>query len=217
MLASLHDDAGTPVVDGLPDAPPWEGVEYPEDRYRADATVLDGVGLIGAGSIAERLWSRPSVTVIGLDVPPIEGATASVQPGAGARVSLRVPPGMAADAAQAALIEHLRRRVPWELRCSIEPVAAADGWSAAAGGPATAAMRAALADAYGREATTQGQGGSLPLCTVLADTYPDAEILIFGVEEPRCLIHAPNESVDPAEIEQVALAEALFLSRLAER
>ncbi len=73
MLASLHDDAGTPVVDGLPDAPPWEGVEYPEERYRADATVLDGVGLIGAGSIAERLWSRPAVTVIGLDVPPIEG------------------------------------------------------------------------------------------------------------------------------------------------
>ena len=163
MLASLHDDRGTPTVDGLPAASQWNGVEYPEDRYRADATVLDGVGLIGAGSIAERLWSRPALTVIGLDVPAIAGATAAVQPGAGARVSLRVPPEMDAGLAQAALADHLRRRVPWGLRCEIEPVAAADGWSAAAGGPATATMRDALATAYGREATTQGQGGSLPL------------------------------------------------------
>lgn len=216
-LASLHDDAGTPTIDGLPPSPPWQGVEYPEDRYRADATVLDGVGLIGAGSVAERLWSRPAVTVIGLDVPAIAGATASVQPDAAARVSLRVPPGMDAELAQAALADHLRRRVPWGLRCEIEPVAAADGWTAAAGGPATATMREAMAAAYGRDATTQGQGGSLPLCTVLAETYPDAEILLFGVEEPRCLIHAPNESVDPAEIERIALAEALFLRRLEER
>jgi hypothetical protein len=33
----------------------------------------------------------------------------------------------------------------------------------------------------------------------------------MGVEEPRSLIHAPNESVDPAEIAAMALAEALFL------
>ena len=39
--------------------------------------------------------------------------------------------------------------------------------------------------------------------------------LLFGVEEPRCLIHAPNESVDPSEIEHMALAEALFLRGLA--
>lgn len=38
----------------------------------------------------------------------------------------------------------------------------------------------------------------------------------MGVEEPRCLIHAPNESVDPPEIEYLALAEALFLEKYAE-
>jgi acetylornithine deacetylase/succinyl-diaminopimelate desuccinylase-like protein len=63
--------------------------------------------------------------------------------------------------------------------------------------------------------TTQGQGGSIPLCNVLAETYPAAEIFLMGVEEPRCLIHAPNESVDPSEIEHLALATALFLERLA--
>ena len=37
----------------------------------------------------------------------------------------------------------------------------------------------------------------------------------MGVEEPRAMIHAPNESVDPGEIASMALAEALFLQRYA--
>ena len=63
----------------------------------------------------------------------------------------------------------------------------------------------------------QGQGGSIPLCNVFAETFPDAEIMLIGVEEPQCLIHAPNESVDPSEIENMALVEALFLQNYAER
>jgi hypothetical protein len=58
-----------------------------------------------------------------------------------------------------------------------------------------------------------GQGGSIPLCNVFADTYPDAEIILMGVEDPHCLMHAPNESVHPDEIANMALAEALFLQR----
>ena len=50
---------------------------------------------------------------------------------------------------------------------------------------------------------------------MFADTYPDAEIILMGVEEPLALIHAPNESVDPSEIATMALAEALFLQRYA--
>ncbi|WP_130510816.1 hypothetical protein [Krasilnikovia cinnamomea] len=38
---------------------------------------------------------------------------------------------------------------------------------------------------------------------------------LMGVEEPLTPMHAPNESVDPAEIERMALAEALFLQRYA--
>jgi acetylornithine deacetylase/succinyl-diaminopimelate desuccinylase-like protein len=70
-----------------------------------------------------------------------------------------------------------------------------------------------MADAYGRPAQTKGEGGAIPLCAVLKDTYPDAEIMIIGVEEPGTLIHAANESVDPKEIEHIALSEALFLER----
>ena len=50
-----------------------------------------------------------------------------------------------------------------------------------------------------------GQGGSIPPCNVFAETYPDAEIILMGVEEPLALIHAPNESVHPQEIANMAL------------
>jgi acetylornithine deacetylase/succinyl-diaminopimelate desuccinylase-like protein len=39
--------------------------------------------------------------------------------------------------------------------------------------------------------------------------------MLLGVEEPQCLIHAPNESVDPSEIERMALVEALFVQKYA--
>jgi hypothetical protein len=61
---------------------------------------------------------------------------------------------------------------------------------------------------------TLGEGGAIPLCNVLAGTYPDAELL-DGIEEPQALIHAPNEGVDPAETAAMALTEALFLQRYA--
>ena len=73
-----------------------------------------------------------------------------------------------------------------------------------------------MEEAFGQPMPTEGQGGSIPLCNVLAETYPDAEIMLMGVEEPKCLIHAPNESVDPSEIEHLALAEALFLENYAQ-
>ena len=74
-----------------------------------------------------------------------------------------------------------------------------------------------MQEAYGTPMVTLGQGGSIPLCNVFAETYPDAEIILMGVEEPLALIHAPNESVDPSEIAAMALAEALFLQRYAGR
>jgi acetylornithine deacetylase/succinyl-diaminopimelate desuccinylase-like protein len=215
MLASLHDEHGNTTVDGLDANQTWTGVEYPADQFRVDANVLDGVRLIGDGSVADELWARPSVTVLGIDIPPVVGSSAAVQAGTAARVSLRVPPGIAGNTAQDALIEHLHRRVPWGLHCEFERDAAGNPFVGSLDGPAFDAMKAAMEEAFDHAMATAGQGGSIPLCNVFAETFPDAEILLLGVEEPQCLIHAPNESVDPAEIERVALAEALFLRRYA--
>jgi acetylornithine deacetylase/succinyl-diaminopimelate desuccinylase-like protein len=130
-------------------------------------------------------------------------------------VSLRLPPGTTGQRAQDALVDHLQSRVPWGLQCDIERVALGDPFVGSLEGPAFEALKVAMEAAFERPMTTEGQGGSIPLCNVLAETYPDAEIFLLGVEEPRCLIHAPNESVDPSEIEHLALAEALFLHNYA--
>ena len=217
MLGSLHDEHGNTTVDGLDATQKWTGVEYPAEQFRKDANVLDGVKLMGDGSPADLLWARPSATVIGIDVPPVVGSSAAVQASAAARVSLRLPPGETGQVAQDALVAHLQARVPWGLHCEIERVAMGDPFVGSLEGPAFEALKAALEEAFGRELATEGQGGSIPLCNVFAETYPDAEIFLMGVEEPKCLIHAPNESVDPSEIEHLALAEALFLERYATR
>jgi len=212
MLATLRDPEGNTTIQGLDGNGTWQGVEYPAEQFRADAHVLSGVDLLGSGRVADMLWSRPAVTVLGIDCPPVVGSSAAVPAQARARVSLRVPPGMEARHAQDALVAHLDAVTPWHARVQIEREAAGEPFAARADGPAYTAMKHALEQAYGRSATTEGQGGSIPLCNVLHETFPDAEIMLTGVEEPRCLIHAPNESVDPAEIEHMALAEALFLA-----
>ena len=216
MLASLHDEHGNTTVDGLDATQTWTGVEYSAEQFRADANVLDGVKLMGDGTPADLLWARPSATVIGVDAPHVIGSSAAVQASATARVSLRLPPGATGQQAQDALVAHLQARVPWGLQCEIERIALGDPFVGSLDGPAFESLKAALEEGFGRPMTTEGQGGSIPLCNVLAETYPDAEIFLMGVEEPKCLIHAPNESVDPSEIEHLAIAEALFLENYGE-
>lgn len=213
MLATLRDADGNTTIDGLESVPKWEGIQYPVSAFRADAHVLDGVDLLGDGSVEEMLWSQPAVTVLGIDCPPVVGSAAAVPAHARARVSLRVPPGIDADRARDTLGAHLRAVAPWNVKVEIEPESTGQPFRARTDGPAYVAMNRALEEAFGRTPTTQGEGGSIPLCNVLAETFPDAEIMLLGVEEPACLIHAPNESVHPDEISRIALAEALFLSR----
>jgi acetylornithine deacetylase/succinyl-diaminopimelate desuccinylase-like protein len=215
ILASLRDAPGNTTVSGLDNTQTWTGAPYPPEQFRSDSGVLDGVSLLGDGSVSDMLWARPALTVLGIDCPPVTGSTAAIVPRAAARLNLRVPPGMAAADAHTALVDHLRAAAPWGVHVAVDLEAIGSPFQAATGGPAFDAMSAAMAEAYGRPMTTLGQGGSIPLCNVFADTYPDAEIILLGVEEPLALIHAPNESVDPGEISAVAESLALFFQRYA--
>ena len=122
-------------------------------------------------------------------------------------------PGTEPHEAERALTEHLRAAAPWGVSVDITTEATGSPFRARTDGPAYEAMRTAMKEAYGQDLVLLGQGGSIPLCNVFADTYPDAELVLMGVEEPLALIHAPNESVDPSEIERMALTEAVFLER----
>ena len=164
---------------------------------------------------SEETIGAPAVTICGIDCPPVLGSAAAITPRASARLNLRVPPGMQAGEAAQALVSHLYAVAPWGVHVTADIEAPGSGFRARTGGPAYQAIAAAMHEAYGRPMVTLGEGGAIPLCNVLADTYPDAELILMGVEESLALIHAPNESVDPAEIAAMALTEALFLQHYA--
>jgi acetylornithine deacetylase/succinyl-diaminopimelate desuccinylase-like protein len=216
VLDSLRGKDGTTTIDGLTPDASWDGLQYDEEQFRKDAKVLDGVELIGDGTVADRIWARPAVTVLGIDCPPVVGATPSVQASARALVSLRVPPGIDTDEATKLLQVHLETHTPWGARVSTERIGQGQPFSADTTSPAYAAMADAMAVAYpGQEMQYAGQGGSIPLCNTLAALYPHAEILLIGLSEPEARIHAVNESVSPEELERLSVAEALFLRNYA--
>ncbi|MFJ6651103.1 dipeptidase [Streptomyces sp. NPDC091290] len=216
VLDSLRAADGSTTVDGLAPETEWEGLEYTEEQFREDAKVLDGVELIGHGSVSDRIWARPAVTVLGIDCPPVVGATPSVQASARALVSLRVPPGTDAAEASKLLQTHLESHTPWGANVRIESVGQGQPFLADTTSPAYQAMADAMTVAYpGETMQYAGHGGSIPLCNTLAGLYPQAEILLIGLSEPQAQIHAVNESVSPQELERLSVAEALFLRNYA--
>ncbi|WP_411110487.1 dipeptidase [Streptomyces sp. c-19] len=212
VLDSLRGPDGSTVIDGLPGDDVWEGLQYPEEDFRKDAKVLSGVALPGAGTVADRIWARPAVTVIGIDCHPVAGATPSVPKSARAQISLRVPPGQDAAEATKLLFAHIEKHTPWDARVSLEQVGQGQPFQADTSSPAYTSMAEAMRIAYpGQEMQTAGMGGSIPLCNTLASLYPESEILLIGLSEPEAQIHAPNESVSPEELERLSVAEAHFL------
>jgi acetylornithine deacetylase/succinyl-diaminopimelate desuccinylase-like protein len=92
MLATLHDENGDVAVPGLLSYP-WTGAEFPEPLYRRLSGLPDGVDTIWTGTISSRVWSKPSLTVIGIDAPAIRDASNILIPQASARISMRIAPG----------------------------------------------------------------------------------------------------------------------------
>ena len=215
-LAKREGTEGTVAVDGL-DVVAYDGAPYDEAAFRADAGVLDGVDLIGAGSIADRLYGRPSINVIGIDAPAVDGAANALLPKARARVSVRLAPGQDPAEAQAVVAKHLEAAAPWRVKVRVTPGSVGQGFLARTDGPAYAAASDAMAAAFQKDVVHYGEGGSIPLVAAFLEALPAAEMILWGCEEPQCKIHAPNESVDLAELEHMVLAETLFIAGLAEK
>jgi cysteinylglycine-S-conjugate dipeptidase len=214
LLATLHDEHGDVAVPGLFRGRS-ESPELAEEQFRAEAGLLGGVRLTGTGRLADRLSAGPALAVIGIDAPSVAAAANTLVPVARAKVSLRVAPGDDADAARDALAAHLVAQVPWGAQVSVETGGTAAPFTARTGGRAYRCTRSALQAAWGTPAVDAGAGGSIPFVTAYAARFPDAEILITGVEDPDTRAHGANESLHLATFERACLAEALLLSNLA--
>ena len=106
LIASMYDEHGDLAVPGIASEDPIGGLQRDMDEatVRTDAGIVDSYRLAGTGSLAARLWTKPSVTVIGFDAHPVEGSFNVISPETTFRLSLRTAPNQRPEEA--------RRRLP---------------------------------------------------------------------------------------------------------
>jgi len=215
VLCSLQTDAGDVAIDGLATWQESVRADIDEDELRQAAGLLPRVALIGEGTLAERLWARPAVTILGIDAPAADGAPAQLVPKARAKIAVRLAPSDDAHRAIERLERHIRAHAPWGARVDFEPLEHVEPFVAAAGRARELALRA-LAEAWATEPVEVGLGGSIAFLSPLAEAAPEAAFLLTGVEDPAANIHGPNESVHLDELGRACEAEIRLLHYLAE-
>jgi acetylornithine deacetylase/succinyl-diaminopimelate desuccinylase-like protein len=215
LLATLHDDEGNVAVEGLVSARAAD-VDYPLDRVRAESGLAEGVEMIGSGSVVDRLWTKPSITVIGFDATRTADASNTLIPSVKAKISVRLAPGDSSAQAMARVREHLEKHVAWGAQVTFTPGEYGEPILIDATGPAYDAARAAFREAWdGVDPVDTGVGGSIPFIAAFAEAFPQAAVLVTGVEDPDTRAHGANEGLHLGEFERVCLAEALLLHHLA--
>ncbi len=214
LLATLHTPDGEVAVEGLHhgDADP---LDLTEEDLRAQAQTVEGLSLIGSGSLTARLWRKPAISVLAIDAPPLREAINQLVPVARAKVSMRIPPGQDTGAAMTALRTHLLERIEWGAELTVTGIEGGDAFEMTAVGPAADAWRAAMEEAWGVAPIEMGVGGSIPFVADFQSRFPEAAILLTGPGDPTSAAHAPNESQDLGDLERSILAEAIALRLLA--
>ncbi|HUH53529.1 MAG TPA: dipeptidase [Microbacteriaceae bacterium] len=215
LLDTLWDENGSVAIAGYKSAD-LDVPEYDEQQLRQESGLLNGVTPIGTGEILSRLWAKPAITITGIDAPDIANASNTITPKVTVRISSRVAPGQDADEAAQALKTHLLENVPFGAKITFgefdngQPVLIdTAGWAAKK-------MREAMKLAWQKDPIDIGIGGSIPFIAELVSEFPDAQILVTGVEDPDSRAHSPNESQHLGVLQKAILTEALFLADLNE-
>lgn len=214
LIATLHDEEGNVAIAGL-EQQHHSSIEYPEADYRADSSVLDSVRLAGTGPLADRLWNKPALSIIGTDVTRLDVASNTLLPEARAKFSLRLGPGMDPVTAMAAVrahVESVRSTALLGAEVIFEPGETGQPFATDTSAPAARSMMAALREAFGAEPVEAGMGGSIPFTADLVELFPEATLLITGVEDPDSRAHSANESLHLGDFRHAVLAEALLLA-----
>lgn len=226
LLASTVDEHGAVVIDGFSGD---VAVPGPADRERLDALpadpsallrtlgVRDGVEAVGDPSASpfERLWMRPSLTVIGFDSHPIAGSSNQIVASATARLSLRLAAGQEPQRVLEQLHAHLVARIPWGLELEFAPHGGAPAWHTEPDGPAFLAARRALRAGFGTEPVLMGVGGSIPFVGPFVAAFGGIPALLLGPADPGSRIHGEDESLHLDDWRKLIESEVRLLDELA--
>jgi acetylornithine deacetylase/succinyl-diaminopimelate desuccinylase-like protein len=214
LLATLHDADGNVAVPGLVENE-TRPLDLTEAELRQQMQTVPGLQALGEGNLTSRLWTKPAISVLAVDAPPIREAINQLVPMARAKVSMRLAPGQDGNEAMAALERHLTSNVHWGASLTVTLDGYGDAFSLQTGGDAYAAFRKAMTEVWGTEPVEIGAGGSIPFVSAFAERMPGAAILLTGAGDPTSAIHAPNESQDLDDLNKWVLAEAIALRLLA--
>ncbi|WP_038103863.1 dipeptidase [Tropheryma whipplei] len=217
LLNSLYDDSGSVAIEGLKTTDPSSVLtdfELTEQALRNEVGVLPDVSLVGRGSISERTWHAPSITIIGLDVENVDLASNTLQPSTQARLALRISPGQGTLEASRLLEQHLRNNTPFNARVEVFDIIAGEPYRAVAGDKYLKAMRCAMEEAWGKRPALIGIGCSIPIVSMLQSEFPQMSLLVTGVEDPKTYAHSPNESLSLKVFRNAIAAQVYFLLSL---
>ena len=217
LVSRLYNEDGSIAVSGLKSYAS-SVPEFSRDELVHDSGLLDGVDDIGRGPILSRIWFQPAISVTGIDAPTVQNASNTLVPTVTLKISVRVAPGQSAREAWEAIRAHLESTAPWGAHLEFGEPDLGNGFLVDTSGSAVALELDALRDAWGgADPVLAGVGGSIPFIADLVTRFPEAQILVTGVEDPASKAHSPNESLSLAVFERAIVAETLFLTRLNDR
>lgn len=210
ILGSMWDENGSVSIFGLNQAKNTN-LSYSEDQFRSDSGLLSSTRAIGEGPILPRIWSKPALTLIGLDYPTVALSSNTLIPSLKAKLSLRIAPGEDPEQALEALKGHILAHNPLGAKVTFGAVELGKPFSLGETGWAKSLAEQALGLAYGQKSVDIGIGGSIPFIAELERVFPEAQVLVTGVEDPDSRAHSPNESLHLETLRSAILAQALFL------
>jgi acetylornithine deacetylase/succinyl-diaminopimelate desuccinylase-like protein len=188
--------------------PPWHAVEvFPT------VPGLELEGTSDADRLVRRAWG-PAVAITGMDgIPAVRDGGNVLRPFTTAKVSVRLPPTVDAEAAARALEAVLLADPPSGASVSVAIEHPATGWVAPEPAPWLAdAFAAASHEVFGRPPGTLGEGGSIPFLAMLTQRYPGTPLVAAGVLGPGSNAHGPNEFLHLLMAEAVTVASARLVA-----
>jgi acetylornithine deacetylase/succinyl-diaminopimelate desuccinylase-like protein len=210
LIAGLTDKDGKLKIPGLYEqvakttgkqAKRIRKLAFDEKQFKRDGGLVKGARLAGEQkySVYERLWTRPSLTVIAMESHPIAGSSNQIVDSARARLSLRTVPNVDGKKAGASLVKKLTKKPPYGVKVTAKVTGNTPWWTTDPEGPAFEAARRALKAGFGKETAMIGAGGTIGFVQPFADLLGGAPCLLMGVEDPPCNAHSENESLHLAD------------------
>jgi acetylornithine deacetylase/succinyl-diaminopimelate desuccinylase-like protein len=210
ILGSMWDENGAVTISGLISHESCD-LEYSEAQLRADSGLMPSTLPIGSGPILPRIWTKPALTLIGLDYPTVALSSNTLVPSVKAKLSLRIAPGDDPERALEALKGHILANNTLGAEITFGAVELGKPFSLGVSGWAKTLAEQSLSLAFGEKSVDIGIGGSIPFIAELERVFPKAQVLVTGVEDPDSRAHSPNESLHLEGFQSAILAQLLFL------